>query len=209
MKRQFSMRIFCVGMVLLVASVHVVARQQARPLIVRRVRSETARDGKLDAAIIAALYEGDEGGARRDRVRYYYNRVDLNGDGQPELIVYLFGSTWCGSAGCAALIFQSIKSEYKLVTQISGVENPVIVSRHRTNNWNDLIAHVRWGEVGEHTLRDYYAVLRFDGKTYPDQFPGAPPLGSRVKGIAYLAGSQAPTSGLALRAKVESRSKPF
>lgn len=190
---------FCVSLVVLVAFLPVAAQRQARPRIVRRVRSETVRDAKLEAAIIAALYEGDEKSARRDKVRYYYNRVDLNGDGQTEFLVYLFGSTWCGSAGCTALVFQTVESEYKLVTNISGVENPIIVSRQRTNGWDDLIAHVRWGEVGERTVRDYFAVLHFDGKMYPDQFPGAPPLGRQVRGVAYLTGNQSGTSGVALR----------
>lgn len=190
---------FCVSLVVLAASLTVTAQRRAMPLVVRRVRSEVVREAKLEAAIIEALYEGDERSARRDRVRYYYNRVDLNDDGQPESLVFLFGTTWCGSAGCTALVFQSVNGEYKLVTNISGVENPVIVSRQRTNGWNDLIAHVRWGEVGERTVRDYYAVLRFDGQTYPDQFPGAPPLGKEVKGVAYLTGNQSGGSGVALR----------
>jgi hypothetical protein len=33
-------------------------------------------------------------------------RYDLTGDGKPELIVGDFGSEWCGSAGCTALIFE-------------------------------------------------------------------------------------------------------
>jgi hypothetical protein len=179
----------------------VAAQRGARPVVVRRVRPETARDAKLDEAIIAALYEGDTSSAERDHVRYYYNRVDLNGEGEPEVIVYVFGTTWCGSAGCTALVFQRAADRYDLVTHINGVENPIIVSRQKTKNWHDLIAYVRWGEVEGRTLRDYYAVLRFDGRTYPDQFPGAPPLSRQTgaTGTAYLTGTQTSTSGLALR----------
>jgi hypothetical protein len=166
----------------------------------RRVRPATTRDPRLEAAIIRALYDGDEISAKQDKVRYYYNRVDLNADGQPEVLVYLFGTTWCGSAGCAALVFQHDHGKYALVTHISGVELPVIVSRARTNGWQDLIAHVRWGEVGGRTLRDYYAVLRFDGRTYPDQFPGGPSIKmrKRISGTAYLSGDESSTSGLLL-----------
>jgi hypothetical protein len=86
------------------------------------------------------------------------------------------------------------------VSYISGAENPVVVSSHSTNGWRDLVAYVRWGEVEGRTVRDYYAVLRFDGRTYPDQFPGSPPLGSdeEVNGVAYLNGDQSPRSGLRL-----------
>jgi hypothetical protein len=204
MKRDTVLLILRVVLILSAATPAVIAQHKARPVIVRVVRPEIARDSSLESAIIDALYEDDESGVSRDRVRYYYNRVDLNADGQTEVLVYLFGTTWCGSAGCAALVFQSVGSKYKLVTHISGVENPIIVSGHRTNGWNDLIAHVRWGEVRERTLRDYYAVLRFGGHTYPDQFPGASPLNSRrrVPGTAYLVGDQSSKSGLALRAGV-------
>ena len=166
----------------------------------RRVRPATIRDSRLEAAIISALYDGDVMAAKRDKVRYYYNRVDLNADGRPEVLVYLFGTTWCGSAGCAALVFQHVQGKYALVTHIYGVELPVIVSRVQTNGWQDLIAHVRWGEVGGRTLRDYYAVLRFDGRTYPDQFPGGPPLKprNRISGTAYLSGNETSMPGLLL-----------
>jgi hypothetical protein len=166
----------------------------------RRVRPATVRDSGLETAIISALYDGDVVAAKRDKVRYYYNRVDLNADGRPETLVYLFGTTWCGSAGCAALVFQRVQGRYALVTHISGVELPVIVSRVRTNGWQDLIAYVRWGEVGGRTLRDYYAVLRFDGRTYPDQFPGGPPVKShnRISGTAYLSGDESSMPGLLL-----------
>jgi hypothetical protein len=197
------LRAFCPALLLTAATLSVVAQRRAVPVIVRRVQPQTVRDSRLETAIVNALYEGDEASAARDEVRYYYNLVDLNGDGRPEAIVYVFGTTWCGSAGCAALVFRAIEGGYELVTHISGVENPVIVSRLKTRGWNDLIAHVRWGEVDEHTLRDYYAVLRFDGRTYPDQFPGAPPLDARakVRGTAYLTGNQSPASGLRLRVK--------
>jgi hypothetical protein len=206
MKRHIFLHALCSALLLsAAATMPVVAQRKAVPLIVRRVQPQTARDSKLEAAIVNALYEGDRDSAARDKVRYYYNRVDLNGDGRAEAIVYVFGATWCGSAGCAALVFRAITGGYELVTNISGVENPVIVSRLKTHGWNDLIAHVRWGEVEGRTLRDYYAVLRFDGCTYPDQFPGAPPLDAlaKARGTAYLKGNQSATSGLSLRARIK------
>ena len=200
MRKHLLPAIFSLILISLATGNTVGARQMVRPAGLRRVRPATTRDPRLEAAIVSALYDGDESSAKRDNVRYYYNRVDLNADGQPEVLVYLFGATWCGSAGCAALVFQHDHGKYAMVTHISGVELPVIVSRARTNGWQDLIAHVRWGEVGGRTLRDYYAVLRFDGRTYPDQFPGGPPtkLHERISGTAYLSGNESSTSGLLL-----------
>jgi hypothetical protein len=192
---------FCVACILLLAPIQVsVARQKGWLAAVPRSRPEISRDVKLEAALIKALYEGDRKAAARDKVRYLYNRVDLNGDGRPETLVYLSALAWCGSAGCVACVFQTVEGRYELVTHISGVEAPVIVSRKRTNEWNELIGYVRWGEVEGHTLRDYYAVLRYDGRTYPDQFPGSPPLGAgdHVTGIAYFSNVNADQRGIPL-----------
>ena len=200
MRKHLLPAIFIFVLISLACGNIVAASRVASPAGLRRVRPATTRDPKLEAAIIGALYDGDEASAKRDKVRYYYNRVDLNADGQPEVLVYLFATAWCGSAGCAALVFQHDHGKYALVTHISGVELPVIVSRARTNGWQDLIAHVRWGEVGGRTLRDYYAVLRFDGRTYPDQFPGGTPIkrDKKISGTAYLSGNESPRSGLLL-----------
>lgn len=191
----------CVALILLLAPTRFsVGRQKGWLAAVPRARPEISRDVKLEAAIIKALYEGDRNAAARDRVRYLYNRVDLNGDGRPETLVYLSGVAWCGSAGCAAFVFQTVAGRYELVTHISGVETPVIVSHKRTNDWKELVAYVRWGEVEGRTLRDYYAVLRYDGRTYPDQFPGSPPLGAgdHVTGTAYFSNINADARGLPL-----------
>jgi hypothetical protein len=192
---------FCVAFILILVPVQFsVARQKGRLAAVPRARPEISRDVKLEAAIIKALYEGDRKAAARDRVRYLYNRIDLNGDGRPETLVYLSALAWCGSTGCVAFVFQTIEGRYELVTHMAGVETPIIVSQKRTNEWNDLIAYVRWGEVEGRTLRDYYGVLQYDGRTYPDQFPGAPPLGAddKVIGTAYFSNVNADKRGLSL-----------
>ena len=172
------------------------AQQSRKPLIGRRVRSETARNAKLEAAINFALNGGVEesGGTDDEEIRYFYNKVDLNGDKQPEVLVYLFGRTMCGTGGCTALVFQSVKGKYKLVADISLARNPIIVSQRRTNGWNDLIMFV----VGGSPLPGYYAVWRFDGRKYPDT-PTV--LRTRDKGTAYLVGNDADKSGVVLRSR--------
>lgn len=160
----------------------------------RRVRSETARDPKLEAAIRSAYGEDLEA-----EVRYYYNKVDLNGDGRLDVLVYAFGKEMCGTGGCDALVFQSVNGGYKLVSNISLVWNPVIVSRHKTHGWNDLILFVVVGGIQP----GYYAVLRFDGSKYPENptVEPAAPLKTRVGGTAYVVGSATLKSGLVLRSR--------
>lgn len=207
MKRRAFSHLPCAAVILMMFALPASARQSARPSVARRVRPETARDRALEAAIADALFDGDACAAAREGARYDYNRVDLDGDGQPETLVYLFSQAWCGSAGCTALVFEQQRGKYVLVTNISGVENPIIVSRDRSHGWRDLVAHVRWGERDGRTVRDYYAVLRYDGATYPDQFPGAPALRGRrkVSGVAYFSDGRAPRRGLAFASCVDKR----
>ena len=66
------------------------AEQGTKPTIVRRVQSEKSRDDRLERAIMTTL--GESAAQPDTPVHYYYNRVDLNGDGKPEVLVYVFGA---------------------------------------------------------------------------------------------------------------------
>jgi hypothetical protein len=198
MRRNAARLTFCALLTLCALARAAPAQGRVEPRVTSRVRPEARRDARLTRAVVAALYEGQPV-PRTDRARYYYNRADLDADGRPETLVYVFGPSWCGSAGCHLLLFRDGARGYELVSRVEGAENPVVVSRRRTNGWSDLVAYVRWGEVGGRTVRDYYAVLRFDGRAYPAQFPGGPPLEARVSGASYLGGDRSETSGHALR----------
>src|SRR5215467_2770754 len=84
----------------------VVARAQhsARPLITRSVKSERVRDEKLEEAIRRTFPEYPR--TAEGEIDYYYNRVDLDGDGKPEVLVFLFGPHVCGTGGCGVLVFK-------------------------------------------------------------------------------------------------------
>lgn len=72
------------------SSLPALAQTGVAPKILRSVSSETVRDLKSEKAIRLLHKLGDE---EKD-VRYYYNRVDLNGDKKPEVIVYPFRATF-------------------------------------------------------------------------------------------------------------------
>jgi hypothetical protein len=174
------------------------AQSGPRPVVTGQVKPEEARDARLEAAI-----RDPDGDGRPDNIdaggtfwtNYYYNRVDLNGDGRPEVLVYLFGSYTCGSGGCNTLVFRQDGEGYKLVSEISLTHNPVVVSERRTNGWNDLIFLVAGGGA-----RAHYAVLRFDGRTYPNNPTSRPaaPLKAPARGRAYLVGSGEKETGFRL-----------
>ncbi|NJL61851.1 MAG: hypothetical protein HC903_08475 [Methylacidiphilales bacterium] len=60
---------------------------------VESINSDTKRDAEIDRAIRAQLGEVSK------TVRYYYNRVDLNGDRNPEIIAYVVSKHVCGKSG--------------------------------------------------------------------------------------------------------------
>src|SRR5919199_4534738 len=77
--------------------------------------SETSPDFKLEQAILEDMPEYSKVVSSPNQyVRYSYNRVDLNNDGRPEVVVYLVGSYTCGTGGCTTLIFTPRGQEYRL-----------------------------------------------------------------------------------------------
>ena len=189
----------CMGLIFFAVASISVAQQGPKPVILRRAQPEKFRDKKLEHAIMRVLPE--VGSASENPVYYYYNRVDLNGDGKPEVLVYIFGAPVCGTGGCTALVFQAEGSEYKLISQITPARNPIVVSQTRTHGWKDLIMFIAGGGVQP----GYYAVLEFDGQQYPQNPTVAPakPLKLRSRGVAYVNGNGIAGSGLLLRPEKE------
>jgi hypothetical protein len=132
---------------------------------VQIIPAEKQADPTLEQAILANYFGGAGG-----ETRYFYNRIDLNGDNAPETIVYLVGKTACESGGCITLIFQSDRSsQYRLVTQMTQANQPIIVSDNRSNRWKDLVTYVAGGGGVSG-----YRLLRYDGRSYPST-PSAQP----------------------------------
>lgn len=142
--------------------------------------SEMTKDKKLEDAF-AKVYDFKVG---EDNIRYYYNRIDLNGDGNPETFVYLLGSSVGGSGGSSALIFESNGEEYKLLSRFTLVRNPVIISDSKTNGWNDIVMQVSGGGI-----EGFFAELKYDNSTYPLNPSMQPKVkeGTIIKGTAIIA----------------------
>lgn len=92
---------------------------------------------------------------------YYYNRVDLNGDGQPEAIVNVIDGGLTGTSGFLTIIAQKIGQEYRLLEDIQGTGIPLIVTNQKSNGWNDLIMR-----PGHRSYEGRYYLMKFNGKTY-------------------------------------------
>lgn len=84
---------------------------------------------------------------------------DLNQDGQDDAIVLLKGQNWCGSGGCAMLIFKGKASQnFDFVSKTTLVDNPIYSTTYTQSGWKQLLVYSRkHGQV----------MLKFDGVKYP------------------------------------------
>lgn len=95
------------------------------------------------------------------------------------------------------MLFQKVKSRYKLVTAFEPARNPVIVSQTKTNGWQDLIFYNAGG-----ISPGYYSLSRFNGRTYPENLTidnDSPPLKTKLTGVAYVVGKYSDGFGLQFR----------
>lgn len=162
----------------------------------RYVRSETARDPEIERALIR-MYEGYAEELRRNPaslIRYLYNRVDLNGDNQPEVLAFLYGQYVGGTGGYTGVVLQRTQDGYRAVGDISLARNPIVVSGGRTNGWNDLVMYTVGGGAPLN-----YVVIKFNGQTYDSEAANELRSNSRIRGTAYLADQATRSTGLALQ----------
>jgi hypothetical protein len=102
-------------------------------------------------------------------IRYSVAKVDLDGDGVPEALVYLSGEA-CGTGGCDLEILRRHGAGWRLVTEVSLVKLPIRVLATKSHGWRDLGVQVSGGGI----IVGYEAILRSDGRTYPEN-PTVPP----------------------------------
>jgi hypothetical protein len=91
--------------------------------------------------------------------RFIYDKFDLNGDGNPEILVGLIGPDFCGSGGCTMLV---VSDQMKILTRVTLVQYPVYIGTEEKGEVSKGYRHLllRTGKVG-------YVKLVWDGKTYP------------------------------------------
>jgi heat shock protein HslJ len=156
---------------------------------------ETKPDPELEAAILRAepnyTREAVDIAGGVGKGRYVHGRVDLNGDGRDEVLVYLLGSIFCGTGGCDLLLFTKGQSGYSLINKFPISRLPVIVSAEKNKGWHDLIRPESGGGAKASFVRH-----AFDGKRYVKRERMAadkPP-----EGRSYLAGELTFDKGIPL-----------
>lgn len=105
--------------------------------------------------------------------QYKYSQVDLNEDGNLEILVGLTGPYFCGSGGCTVLLL----SHYgDVITRFSVVDYPAYVDSETTNGWRNLILY----SGGENR------VAQFDGQTYPSNPSTLEPYTGPIENLLKL-----------------------
>lgn len=100
------------------------------PQGVEQVLAETEPNELLRQAIID-YYEIPE--EFWEQTKYYYNYVDLNGDGTDEIFAVIMGSYTSGSGGDSALWCREYEGEIKIMQAFTLVNTPVIVTKEALN----------------------------------------------------------------------------
>jgi len=132
------------------------------------LKATTAEEASLRSFL--ATYLSNKSSPPDKTTRHSESFIDLNGDGQPEIVVYISGDSWCGSGGCNMYILSTQKSAYKIVGRTSITHLPIRVLPTKTHGWHDLSVSIAGGGI----LHGYDAKLSFDGNRYPSN-PTMPP----------------------------------
>lgn len=100
------------------------------PQSVEQIMSETRPNELLKQAIID-YYEIPE--EFWEQTKYYYNYVDLNGDGADEIFAVIIGSYTSGSGGNSALWCREYEGTIEIYQAFTLVNTPIIITRQSAN----------------------------------------------------------------------------
>lgn len=122
------------------------------------VLSEKERKPELEKAL-KEKYDLDDKGAKE--TRYYYNCIDLNGDGVNEIFVEVVGPFTSGTGGDSAVIYKDNNGTLEEISDFTLIRNPIIISDEKSNGWNDIIVEYSGGGAPKK-----YAILKYDGNKF-------------------------------------------
>lgn len=159
---------------------------------VEGVPYDATPDAAIEAALLAAVPAYARAGVENvGKARYVYSRVELNGDGRNEVVVYPMGSVFCGTGGCNLLILTPAGAGYDVVANIPTSRPPVLIQEDRGNGWHDIVRLQSGGGAPAAFVRH-----RFDGKAYRelDRLPAKP----TPEGVEVLVGEPTYQDGAVL-----------
>lgn len=126
-----------------------------------------------DAALTLAIQQFVQSTDAPAATGFDYVRYDLNDDGRRDALVYLKSpyGYWCGTHGCALLIFRAHDEHFTLINAVQPVRTPVHISVLKTKGWKNLVVRVS-GRADK--AKD--VAMQFDGQRYPTDPSKLPPF---------------------------------
>lgn len=91
---------------------------------------------------------------------YEIHKDDLNFDGENEVIVFYWGSCFCGTGGCTTQIYKQSNDTLKLIGDFSLTRVPFYLKKEPNTNWKDIVFFLSGG--GTKTTQRVYQFR--DGK---------------------------------------------
>jgi hypothetical protein len=142
---------------------------------VKIVKNSSSRDKKIEQYIRT---EHTDELNYKGSVSYSYNKVDLDGDGKPEILLRV-SSSFCGTGGCPIEILKLNGGRYSVISSFLSFGR-FIVTSNRTNGLNDIVLpHFAQTEKEYFLLKYQSSKKRYVTlKTYTNNL--------KVKGTAYL-----------------------
>mgnify|MGYP001270092698 CR=1 FL=1 len=95
------------------------------------------------------------------QTRYYYDRIDLNGDEVDEIFAILVGPETTGIAGSMGSLILKKDGKLEIEKDFSQLYMPIVVSTNMQDGWHDLILC-----VGAEDGMEHYVVLTHDDGAY-------------------------------------------
>ncbi|MGE7024271.1 M56 family metallopeptidase [Solibacillus cecembensis] len=141
-------------------------------------QAESERNSKLEKIIIAHFEIPLKD---LETTKYYYNYVDLNGDGKDEIFTVVMGPYTSGSGGSTALLVTETDSgELRVNQALTLIQTPVVISDNVTNGYKEIVVMNSGGGAEGHFVK-----LTADEEKYNSVNDGTPIEG--LKGISGMA----------------------
>jgi len=127
--------------------------------------SENCRKIKIEAEhlLCKAIVDDQDLGEQALTSEFIYTtkRVDLNGDGRDETIVWIPTPDLGGTSGYPILIFTQTGDHYQKVWDIDQAWTPILVLKSKSNGWRDIAFQYGGGGASWH-----YAIFKYNKKSY-------------------------------------------
>ena len=153
-------------------------------IILSPAGSATSRDASLRAYLQGVLGPAAETPNTSTSTVW----IDLNGDGHPEALVYVFGPERCGSGGCDLLIIEHSAQGFRNRGELSVTRPPVSVLQTRTAGWRHIAVRVSGGGI----INGYMAEVPFHAGRYASNPTVAPArrLGATAQPTIVMTGDE-------------------